>query len=140
MRERGYELAEIEPVIWQFIESENKIARPTTATRISNHLREKTQISLSERIMQRVLYELNFSYIKGESRHMYAESEAHIAFRTSYLRKKVANRVGTAVARPEVYLDESFCNVNYVVSKTWLTSEKIRYGKSGEGIGKWEFH
>ncbi|KAJ8524936.1 hypothetical protein ON010_g16180 [Phytophthora cinnamomi] len=132
-RERDYDLTEIEPVIRLFIESENKLARPTTAVRISNHLRDMTQISLSERTMQRVLGELNFHHIKGERRHIYAESEANIAFRTSYLRKKVANRVGTAVSRPEVYLDESFCNVNHVVSKTWLTSEKIRYGKSGKG-------
>ncbi|KAG6590568.1 uncharacterized protein IUM83_18351 [Phytophthora cinnamomi] len=63
-RERDYDLTEIEPVIRLFIESENKLARPTTAVRISNHLRDMTQISLSERTMQRVLGELNFHHIK----------------------------------------------------------------------------
>jgi transposase len=78
-RERDYELTEIEPVIRLFIESENKLSRPTTAGCISNDLRDKTQISLSECTMEQVLSELNFHYIKGENRYMYAKSEANIA-------------------------------------------------------------
>ncbi|ETP18565.1 hypothetical protein F441_07228 [Phytophthora nicotianae CJ01A1] len=31
------------------------------------------------------------------------------------------------VDRAEVYLDESYCNVNHVTGKTWLTADKIRY-------------
>eukprot|EP00644_Phytophthora_capsici_P005261 jgi/Phyca11/96683/e_gw1.1.1766.1 len=64
--------------------------------------------------MQRVLGELDFRYVKGEKRHMHANSEANIVFRNTYLQHKIANRVGEAVDRPEVYLDESFCNANHV--------------------------
>ncbi|OWY92546.1 hypothetical protein PHMEG_00038408 [Phytophthora megakarya] len=63
---------------------------------------------------------------------MYADSEANIAFRNEYLKKKTANRAGTTVDRPEVYLDESFCNVNHVRGQTWLSSDNIRYNKSGK--------
>ncbi|OWZ16506.1 hypothetical protein PHMEG_0009690 [Phytophthora megakarya] len=54
--------------------------------------------------------------------------------------KKVANRVTrvglninlfTGVIRPDVYIDESFCNVHH--GKTWLTSDKVRYATSGKG-------
>jgi hypothetical protein len=44
-----------------------------------------------------------------------------IAF-SPYLRKKLANRKNTkigGVVRPEVYLDESYINVNHSVEKTW---------------------
>ncbi|POM63235.1 hypothetical protein PHPALM_27483 [Phytophthora palmivora] len=65
--------------------------------------------------------------------HIYADSAANVAFRNEYLRKKVANRVGDALCLPEVYLDESFCNANHVRDRTWLSSDNIRYNKSGKG-------
>ncbi|ETM31744.1 hypothetical protein L914_20736 [Phytophthora nicotianae] len=37
------------------------------------------------------------------------------------------------VDRAEVYLDETYCNVNHVTGKTWLTADKIRYGNAGRG-------
>eukprot|EP00644_Phytophthora_capsici_P002480 jgi/Phyca11/106003/e_gw1.11.612.1 len=83
--------------------------------------------------MQRVLGGLDFRYVKGEKKHMYANSEANIAFRNKYLQQIIANRVGEAVDRPEVYLDESFCNANHVRGQTWLSSDNIRYNKSGKG-------
>ncbi|POM66589.1 Hypothetical protein PHPALM_17527 [Phytophthora palmivora] len=107
--------------------------RPTTATRISIHLNEETGILLSERTMQRVLGELDFRYVKGENRHIYADSAANVAFRNEYLREKVANRVGDALCLPEVYLDEPFSNANHVRDRTWLSSDNIRYNKSGKG-------
>ncbi|KAG6952305.1 hypothetical protein JG688_00013342 [Phytophthora aleatoria] len=81
-----YQLTDIEPTIRQFIERENKAVRPTTATGISIHLYEETGILLGERTMQRVLCELDYRYVKGENRHMYADSEANIAFAMSICR------------------------------------------------------
>ncbi|EEY66798.1 uncharacterized protein PITG_17364 [Phytophthora infestans T30-4] len=100
--------------------------------------------------MTRVLHELGFHHLKGDKRHIYAETTGNVAFRRSYLENKVANRVavrgpmrGTkrsarlGVVRAEVYLDESYCNVNHVTGKTWLagktwlTADKIRCGKTG---------
>ncbi|ETL88303.1 hypothetical protein L917_12611 [Phytophthora nicotianae] len=37
------------------------------------------------------------------------------------------------VDRAEVYLDETYCNVNHVTGKIWLTADKIRYGNAGRG-------
>ncbi|OWZ09210.1 hypothetical protein PHMEG_00018126 [Phytophthora megakarya] len=64
---------------------------------------------------------------------MYADSEANIAFRNEYLKTKTANHAGTIVDRPEVYLDEAFCNANHVRGQTWLSSDNIRYNKNGKG-------
>ncbi|KAG6948328.1 hypothetical protein JG688_00015146 [Phytophthora aleatoria] len=89
-----------------------------------------------------VLHELGVYYLKGKKRHIDAESERNVAFRAACLSKKLANRaklpgpngsVRMGVARPEFYLDESFYNVNHVSGKTWLTSRRIRYGRSGKG-------
>jgi len=97
---------------------------PITAKLISIHLPEETVIDLKERVMQRVLNELNFHHVKGETRHMYGKYEANVAFRAKYLAKKVSNRAGAGLNRPEVYLDESFCNANHVAGKTWLLDDK----------------
>ncbi|KAE8913131.1 hypothetical protein PF003_g2925 [Phytophthora fragariae] len=35
--------------------------------------------------------------------------------------------------RPEVFLDESYVNVNHVANKTWSTEDKVRKSKSGKG-------
>ncbi|KAG6948615.1 hypothetical protein JG687_00015369 [Phytophthora cactorum] len=84
--------------------------------------------------MSRLLVELGYSYVVGEKRHIFMESPGNVAFRETYLAKKLPNRI-TFVGRrrPEVYLDESFCNVHHVTNKTWLTSDKVRYAKSGKG-------
>ncbi|KAJ0397067.1 hypothetical protein P43SY_005298 [Pythium insidiosum] len=90
--------------------------------------------------MGRLLSELGYHYKRGEKRHIHAESDGNVRFRDEYIAKKLANRaevqgshgkVVGGISRPEVYLDESFCNVNHVTGKTWLTSDKIR----GERVG-----
>ncbi|KAE8914986.1 hypothetical protein PF003_g539 [Phytophthora fragariae] len=61
--------------------------------------------------MTRLLHELGFLYLKGETSHIYAESEGNVAFRSAYLSKKLADRanipgnngsVRLGVDRPEV--------------------------------------
>eukprot|EP00644_Phytophthora_capsici_P018078 jgi/Phyca11/114208/e_gw1.25.593.1 len=65
--------------------------------------------------MSGLMNELGYSYMKGEKRQIYMESDANVAFRAAYLKKKLANRnttvghngnVYNGVHRPEVYLDE----------------------------------
>ena len=84
--------------------------------------------------MERLLKKLGYHHVKGERRHNMAEFEGNIAFRNDYLLRKLANRDNRnnpIVA--EVFLDESYCNANHVTGRTWLTSEKIRYDKTGRG-------
>lgn len=54
-----------------------------------------------------------------------ADSGHNVAYRATYLQRKLANRDATNnPIQPEVYLDESYVNVNHVASLTWLSSEK----------------
>eukprot|EP00644_Phytophthora_capsici_P018269 jgi/Phyca11/127339/e_gw1.68.187.1 len=61
--------------------------------------------------MRRICRKLGFVYVRGKKRHYVAESSANVAFRASYLQKKLANRRGKTgrPCNPEVFLDESYC-------------------------------
>jgi hypothetical protein len=84
--------------------------------------------------MCRLVRKLGFTYIQGESRHYLAESDANVAYRATYLQRKITNcdDNGNPIV-PEVFLDESYVNVNHVTGKTWLTSDRIRVAASGQG-------
>ncbi|OQR80978.1 hypothetical protein ACHHYP_20840 [Achlya hypogyna] len=57
-----------------------------------------------------------------------------LGFRAWYIRTKLSNRThGRTVILPEIYLDESFCNLHHVAPRSWLDSTRIRYGPSGKG-------
>jgi len=63
-----------------------------------------------------------------------AESAANVAFRAQYLRKKVANlNRRDFPLRPEVFLDETFCNLHHSTQLSWVDEDKVRYTKSGRG-------
>ncbi|OQR86789.1 hypothetical protein ACHHYP_20449 [Achlya hypogyna] len=84
--------------------------------------------------MRRVLRRLGFKYLRGQNRNALAESAANVAYRAGYIRTKLGNRTpeGKPI-RPEIYLDESFCNLHHVAPRSWLDSTRIRYGPSGKG-------
>jgi hypothetical protein len=84
--------------------------------------------------MGRVLHRLGYRHRKGERRHILAESTVNVSYRATYLQTKMLNRDsdGNPVL-PEVYLDESYVNVNHVEGKTWLSSEQTRFAPSGKG-------
>jgi hypothetical protein len=138
---------EISPTIHDYISNKNVAGEPTTTQLICDEVAEMHDVEISVATMGRLLVNLGYHYMKGESRHIHADSPGNVQFRANYLAKKIANRTETmgphglvsGVNRPEVYLDESYCNVNHVTGKTWLTSEKIRYGKSGMGP-RYEFY
>ncbi|KAG6942428.1 hypothetical protein JG687_00019063 [Phytophthora cactorum] len=63
-----------------------------------------------------------------------ADSVTNVAYRATYLKAKVANRDRNKLSiRPEVYLDESYVNVNHVRGSTRLCSDRKRYAASGKG-------
>lgn len=134
-------MLEVAPTIHDFIVTQNEKGFPTTAQQICDEVSDLHDVQLGVDTMTRLLTELGYYHLKGEKRHMYAEAEGNVKFRNAYLAKKIANRVPligpkgptTGVRRPEAYLDESYGNVNHVTGKTWLTSEKVRYGKTGKG-------
>ncbi|ETK88698.1 hypothetical protein L915_07086, partial [Phytophthora nicotianae] len=140
-RPRMFDLNAIAPAIRDFVVKQNMGGQPITAQHVCNEVADVCGAQLKVDTMTRVLHELGFRHLKSEERHIYAETTGNVAFRRTYLeKKKVANRIavrgpmrGTkrsfrlGVDRAEVYLDESYCNVNHVTGKTWLTADKIRY-------------
>ncbi|EEY65391.1 uncharacterized protein PITG_17051 [Phytophthora infestans T30-4] len=77
---------------------------------------------------------MGMRFIKGTSRNILAESTANVSFCTQCLRKKVANLNRRSFPiRPEVFLDETFCNLNHVAQLSWVDEDKIRYSKSARG-------
>ncbi|EEY63871.1 uncharacterized protein PITG_02365 [Phytophthora infestans T30-4] len=77
---------------------------------------------------------MGMRFIKGRSRNIMAETTANVAFRAQYLRKKVLNlNRRNFPVRPEVYLDETFCNLHHVANLSWVDEDKLRYTKSGRG-------
>eukprot|EP00644_Phytophthora_capsici_P000944 jgi/Phyca11/121003/e_gw1.43.157.1 len=84
--------------------------------------------------MSRLLRRLGYRYKKSEGRHYMADSVQNVAYRATYLQQKVANRdANNNPIRPEIYLDESYVNVNHVRGKTWLGVGHTRHAPSGKG-------
>eukprot|EP00644_Phytophthora_capsici_P016403 jgi/Phyca11/117818/e_gw1.34.355.1 len=84
--------------------------------------------------MSRHLRRLGYRYMKGENRHYLADSVQNVAYRATYLQRKILNRDrNNNPIRPEVYLDQSYVNVNHVVGRTWLGPDRKRYAASGKG-------
>ncbi|KAG2940145.1 hypothetical protein PC117_g10631 [Phytophthora cactorum] len=51
-----------------------------------------------------------------------------------YLMKKMANlNSRNFPVRPEVFLDETFCNLHHVAQLSWVDEDKVRFSKSGRG-------
>jgi hypothetical protein len=77
---------------------------------------------------------MGYRHLRGQNRHYLDETTGNVAFRATYLQKHQSNRdSNNHPIQPEVFLDESYCNVNHVTGKTWLTGEKVRLSKSERG-------
>eukprot|EP00644_Phytophthora_capsici_P003008 jgi/Phyca11/102544/e_gw1.7.983.1 len=70
---------------------------------------------------------MGFRHLRGQSRHYLAETTGNVAFRATYLQRRASNRDShNHPINPEVFLDESYCNVHHVTGKTWLDEGKVR--------------
>ncbi|KAE9094643.1 hypothetical protein PF010_g17020 [Phytophthora fragariae] len=103
-----YSSPDLRGIIREFVIAENEATRPITAQLIANHV---------AKIMNKKKTIPN-----------------NVAFWATYLQKKMTNRdQNNNPVRPEVFLDESYVNVNHVANKTWSTEDKVRKSKSGKG-------
>ncbi|OWZ19415.1 hypothetical protein PHMEG_0006336 [Phytophthora megakarya] len=91
-------------------------------------------MSIPERTMRDELKRMDVSFVRGRRRDPRADSAANIAFRYEYLKKKVSNLTARMYPRvTEIFLDESYCNVNHVAGATWVLKNSPRYVASGAG-------
>jgi len=68
----------------------------------------------------RTLQRMGLVYGKSQTTSALRERDEVVVARRAYLRAKRANRQANGgTGRPEVYLDESYINVNHSTSRTW---------------------
>ncbi|ETK70667.1 hypothetical protein L915_22006, partial [Phytophthora nicotianae] len=133
-RKKLYEASDLNIIVREYVTLQNKAVKPVTAQLICDHVESVLGKCYNVRTMRVWLNDMGFKHLRGQSRHYLAESTGNVAFRATYLQKRLGNRDALQhPIQPQVFLDESYCNVNHVTGKTWLTEEKIRLSKSGRG-------
>jgi hypothetical protein len=112
----------------------NKSTLPTTAKQVAAELQKETGLVVPERTMRVVLSRMKFRFVKGKKRNYLAETLGTVAYRANYVQGKRTNRDNhNNPTIPEVYLDESYCNMHHTTGRTWLPEDCVRFTKSGKG-------
>lgn len=134
MRTSKFDDEDLKAFIVRFVHDSNLERKPVSAGIVAVAVKEALGVQISFSSMRRLLRSLKMRHIRGKLRNHLADKDANVAFREKYIEKKLANRNGNNLPmRPEVFLDESFCNLNHVANKTWVLEDKIRYQNSGKG-------
>lgn len=84
----------------------------------------------------RTLRRMGFIYGRSRRKSALKERDDVLVARRTYLRAKIANRDSQGgVIRPEVYLDESYVNVNHSSERTWYFMEEGPWVQKPSGKG-----
>jgi hypothetical protein len=124
------------PRVREFVSQQNRACTPVTSASISAHVQGADGDAIPNRTMRHFLRRMVFSHLRGKKRNILAEKAGSVSLRAEYLRRKLANRQDEAQrlpGKPEVFLDESYCNVHHVTDKTWLPADNVRFSHSGKG-------
>lgn len=114
----------LQPVIRQYIRSENLKGRRVSLQKLQNYLIVEHAVEIAITTLWRSLQRWGFVYGIGKRRSSLKERDTIILARRKYLRTRRANRNpdGT-LKRPEVYLDETYINKNHSNQFTWYLDE-----------------
>ncbi|KAG6969629.1 hypothetical protein JG687_00003122, partial [Phytophthora cactorum] len=130
-RKKLYNESDLNVIVREYVTAQNKAIKPTTAQLICNHIEGVVGKCYNVRTMRVWLNDMGFRHLRGQQRHYLAETTGNVAFQATYLQTRLSNRdPRNHPIQPEVFLDESCCNVNHVTGKTWLNEDKIRISKS----------
>lgn len=117
----------------EFVREENRAGRPVSMSRLKKHLLDWEK-NVSSRTLLRYVDDMGLKYGRGRVRHGLHESAACVALRAEYLRRLRENRDASDMPiRPEVVLDESFCNLHHVRDTTWYVDGDFVSRPSGKG-------
>jgi len=101
----------IQPVVRQFIRTENLDGRRVSIERVGSYLHTVHGIEAPKTTLWRALKRWGFTHGEGRRRDSLKEQDRVILARRNYLRAKLANRnLDGTLKRPEVYLDETYIN------------------------------
>jgi transposase len=125
----------LETVIRRQVRELNRQGRHVSVRSLSHWLAESYE-EIPAATLGRALVRLGFIYGKSLTKSALRERDEVVVARREYLRNKLANRDSLGrTARPEVYLDESYVNVNHSNSRTWYFAEEGPWVRKPSGKG-----
>jgi transposase len=120
--------------IRSIVRGRNLRGQLVTSRLIKADLQSLTGVILNDRSLRKALKKLGFRYKKGAKRHFLAESAGVAILRQIYLKMKRANRLPNGLPRlPEIFLDESYVNMNHTNDYGWQEKGSVRHSRSGRG-------
>lgn len=128
----------LETVIRQQIRKLNHSGQSVSTRSLCGWLYQEYNIEIPDNTLFRTLKRMGFVHGISKRRSVLKERDYVIIARREYLRKKLANRKNkktVSAIRPEVYLDESYINVNHSVEKTWYFTDDGPWVNKPSGKG-----
>ncbi|MCP4109839.1 MAG: hypothetical protein GY749_30695 [Desulfobacteraceae bacterium] len=128
----------LETVIRQRIRELNRNGRYTSIRSLCGWICQEYNIEIPVKTLWRTLKRMGFAYGTSKRRSVLKERDYVIIARREYLRKKMAdrNKKTGGTIRPEVYLNESYINVNHSAEKTWYFIEDGPWVNKPSGKGR----
>ena len=127
----------LETVIRQRIRELNRRGQYVSSRSLCGWLSQEHHIEIPYKTLWRTLKRMGFVHGRTKRRCGLLERDYVIIARREYLRKKLGNRQKTGrLIRPEVYLDESYINVNYSVKNTWYFTDDGPWVNKPSGKGQ----
>ena len=135
-RPRGND-EELELCIRRLVHAKLDALMPYSTTKLHEELL-KEGFDVPARTLHRFLERMNVHFGVGKMRNHMHESLGIVERRATYVAKKVEwRRPGThRPSQPEIYLDESYCNMHHTKMKTWLDMDDGGIRPTRSGVGK----
>jgi transposase len=125
----------LETVIRHEIRQRNREGNHISLRDLSNWLDEHYE-RIPTATLGRALGRMGFVFGRSRRKSALRERDDVLIARRSYLRAKLANRDAQGgTIRPEVYLDESYVNVNHSSERTWYFAEEGPWVQKPSGKG-----
>lgn len=126
----------VQPIVRQFIRSENMAGRRVSIEKLRKYLDSEFDIEIPRMTMWRALNRWGFTHGTGRRRDSLKEQDHVILARREYLRTKRANRnADGSLKNPEVFLDETYINKNHSCRFTWYLSQDGPWVNKPSGVG-----
>lgn len=127
----------LQTITRDYVRQANREGVHITLEMLADYLKaEGSAPEFSVRTLGRALDRWGFTFGKGTRSQHLKEKDRVVAARQRYLRAKRANRRGTEVIRPEIYLDESYVNKNHSNDFIWYCDEDGPWVQKPGGKGE----
>ena len=126
----------IETILRQRIRELNQRGEHVSLRTLCGWLHQEHEIEISNQTLGNTLKRMGFINGRSKRRSTLKERDYVVMARRKYLRRKLANRKSReGIHRPEVYLDETYINVNHSVEKTWYFVDDDSWVNKPSGKG-----